>query len=84
MAHIVVAGSVNLDRVWWLEAPLQSGARLSYAHRQLRLGGGGFNTAVALRTLGHDVSIVASLADDKAGRACRRALEQFIARINSQ
>lgn len=74
MAHILVAGNVNLDRVWSLDAPVRPGARLAYHARTLRCGGGGFNTGAALLALGHRVSLATTLGQDAAGRACRDAL----------
>lgn len=70
MGHILVAGSVNVDRLWRLDAPLRGGARLTYHSATLRCGGGGFTTGAALLALGHAVTIVATLADDGLGRAC--------------
>ncbi|MBS7543638.1 PfkB family carbohydrate kinase [Ancylobacter oerskovii] len=70
MGHILVAGSVNVDRIWRLDAPLRGGARLTYEGHALRCGGGGFNTGAALLALGHAVTLVATLAEDDLGQAC--------------
>ncbi|GLK85450.1 hypothetical protein [Ancylobacter defluvii] len=70
MGHILVAGSVNVDRLWQLDAPLRAGARLTYRGSTLRCGGGGFTTGAALLALGHAVTIAATLADDGLGHAC--------------
>lgn len=75
MAHVLVIGSVNVDRLWRLTAPLRAGERLTRGEMSLRLGGGGFNTGAALRALGHRVTLVATLSTDAAGRACRTQLE---------
>lgn len=77
MAKILIIASVNLDRVWRLNAPLRSGGRAAYQDVEFRFGGGGFNSGRALRACGHDVSLLTSLADDAAGRACRAALERI-------
>lgn len=77
MGHILVVGSVNVDRVWWLNGPLCPGGRLTYRRRELRCGGGGFNTGAALLALGHEVTLVASLAEDAAGHACLRAVRKL-------
>lgn len=74
MATVLVVGSVNVDRVWRLAAPLRSGARLTFTDVSTRLGGGGFTTGAALLALGHAVRLVATLADDGGGRVCHAAL----------
>lgn len=75
MAHVLVVGSVNVDRLWRLTAPLRAGERLTRGEMQLRCGGGGFNTGAALLALGHRVTLAATLSTDAAGRACRHLLE---------
>ncbi|TCK30222.1 ribokinase [Ancylobacter aquaticus] len=75
MGHVLVVGSVNVDRIWRLAAPLQAGERLTRSDVALRFGGGGFNTGAALLALGHRVTLVATLSTDAAGRACRDRLE---------
>lgn len=75
MAHILVVGSVNVDRLWRLDAPLRAGGRLTRHDLVLRLGGGGFNTGAALLALGHRVTLAATLSTDAAGAACRARLE---------
>lgn len=75
MAHVLVVGSVNVDRVWRLDAPLRTGGRLSRGEVTLRPGGGGFNTGAALLALGHRVTLAAALSTDAAGDACRDRLE---------
>ncbi|SCW69502.1 carbohydrate kinase family protein [Ancylobacter rudongensis] len=75
MGHVLVAGSVNVDRIWRLAAPLRAGERLTRSEVTLRCGGGGFNTGAALLALGHRVTLVATLSTDAAGAACRARLE---------
>lgn len=65
---VVVIGHVNHDRIWHLNEPLRSGARILWKHRETRLGGGGYFTARRLVELGHHVLIVSTLADDAIGR----------------
>ena len=77
MGHVLVVGSVNVDRILRLAAPLGGGGRVSVVGTQLRCGGGGFATGAALLALGHRVSLVATLASDEAGRACRAVLERL-------
>jgi sugar/nucleoside kinase (ribokinase family) len=67
MGGIVVAGNVGIDRIWQLDRPLRTGARLQCGSRVLRLGGGAANTAAALGELGHTPVIAASIAADAAG-----------------
>lgn len=77
MGHVLVVGSVNVDRILRLAAPLGGGGRVSVIGTELRCGGGGFATGAALLALGHRVSLVATLAGDEAGRACRAVLERL-------
>ncbi len=76
MARILVVGSVNIDRIWWLNAPVREGARISYDRIENRYGGGGYYTGRTLLSLGHDVRLLTRLADDEPGRQCREMLEQ--------
>mgnify|MGYP001810489958 CR=1 FL=1 len=75
MGHVLVVGSVNVDRIWRLAAPLRAGERLTWEAVTLRCGGGGFNTGATLLALGHRVTLVATLSTDAAGTACRARLE---------
>lgn len=70
MTHVLVIGSVNIDRVWFLDAPLIAGRRLTCHRIETRCGGGGFNTGATLLALGHRVTLVSTLADDETGRVC--------------
>jgi sugar/nucleoside kinase (ribokinase family) len=76
VARILIVGSVNIDRVWWLDAPLRAGARLSYDRIERRYGGGGYYTGLTLAVLGHDVRLLTRLAGDDDGRRCLAMLEQ--------
>ena len=64
MARIVVVGSVAQDDVVTLVQPLSPGRHLDATARQLRLGGGGANTAIPLSHAGHHVSLVAPVGAD--------------------
>jgi len=64
LARIVVVGSVAQDDVLTLRQPLRAGRHLDAASRELRLGGGGANTAIPLRHAGHDVALVAPIGGD--------------------
>jgi ribokinase len=81
MSTILIIGGVNLDRVWRLGSPLRSGRRHIYTSCETRIGGGGFNTGVALRTLGHEVALATTLADDPNRQICPDTLKSrgFIA-----
>jgi sugar/nucleoside kinase (ribokinase family) len=76
MARILVVGSVNIDRIWRLNAPVREGARISYQRIETRYGGGGYYTGRTLLALGHDVRLLTRLANDESGRQCRMMLEQ--------
>jgi len=64
LARIVVVGSVAQDDVVTLHQALCAGCHLDAAVRNLRLGGGGANTAIPLRHAGHDVMLVAPVGAD--------------------
>ena len=64
LARIVVVGSVAQDDVVTLRQPLRAGCHLDAAGAELRLGGGGANTAIPLRHAGHDVVLVAPVGAD--------------------
>lgn len=71
---IIVIGHINHDRIWRLNAPLRSGARISWSDRRVRLGGGGYYTARRLMDLGHSVCLVSTLKDDRYGVWARDVL----------
>ncbi|HTJ59113.1 MAG TPA: PfkB family carbohydrate kinase [Devosiaceae bacterium] len=75
MARILVVGSANIDRIWWLDRPLVSSGRPFYERIESRLGGGGFNTGSALLALGHEVLLATTLFDDDKGRAILATLD---------
>lgn len=77
MAHVLVVGSVNVDRIVRIAAPLGAGGRGSVLGTQWRCGGGSFATGAALLALGHRVSLVATLSTDAAGEACRAVLTRL-------
>lgn len=77
MARILVIAHLNHDRIWQLDAPLQSGARLGCSKRNVRLGGGGYFTGTALLQLGHDVALVSSLSSDAMGVEAHSRLAQL-------
>lgn len=71
---IIVIGHINHDRIWRLNAPLRSGARISWSDRRVRLGGGGYYTARRLMELDHPVCLVSTLKGDHHGRWARDVL----------
>lgn len=77
MAHVLVAGSINVDRLWRLAGPLAAGGRVTHGGTELRIGGGGFSTGATLLALGHHVTLVTTLSTDDAGRACLEALSRL-------
>ncbi len=74
--RVAVAGSVGADRIWHLEQPLRAGARLTWSHRSLRVGGAASNAAAALLWRGHPVDIATWLGDDPLGDRIAQALAQ--------
>ncbi|MCB8840160.1 carbohydrate kinase family protein [Aurantimonas sp. VKM B-3413] len=77
MAHVLVIGSANVDRIWRLDEPITVGGRFTYREMQTRCGGGGFNTAASLVALGHTVTLCTRLCDDALGRATLETLRAF-------
>jgi ribokinase len=64
LARIVVVGSVAQDDVVTLQQPLAPGRHLDGTGRELRLGGGGANTAIPLSHAGHQVTLLAPIGGD--------------------
>lgn len=67
MARIVVVGSVASDEVVRLTGRCREGAHLNGVPGEIRLGGGGANSAVALAAAGHHVTLVSAVGEDEAG-----------------
>lgn len=67
MSRVVVIAHLNHDRIWRLDAPLQSGSRISWREREINLGGGAYFTGSQLLKLGHDTALVSSLGNDVLG-----------------
>ena len=65
--RILVIGHINHDRIWRLNEPLRSGARIAWHERTTRLGGGGYFTAHRLLDYGHRVSLLSNLMADIHG-----------------
>lgn len=74
MPDILVIAHLNHDRIWQLDSALESGARISWTTRDIKVGGGGFFTGTQLLNLGHRVMLVSSLGNDTHGRSARQML----------
>ena len=66
--RIAVLGTLAVDRVVRLEAPLQIGGHQQGVALDDRCGGGAANAAVALARAGHHVALVSAVGDDGTGR----------------
>ncbi len=66
--RIAVLGTLAVDRVVRLEAPLQIGGHQQGVVLDDRCGGGAANAAVALARAGHHVALVSAVGDDGTGR----------------
>ncbi len=74
MARIAVLGTLAVDRVVRLDAPLRVGGQQQGTPLEDRCGGGAANAAVALARAGHDVVLVSAIGDDAHGRALLETL----------
>jgi sugar/nucleoside kinase (ribokinase family) len=74
MGSVLVVGSINVDCVRRLAAPLVPGGRHAILGTVLRPGGGGYITAAVLAHLGHHAMLCGRVADDPLGRRCLGAL----------
>ncbi len=74
MARLAVLGTLAVDRVVRLDAPLQVGGQQQGTPLDDRCGGGAANAAVALARAGHHVVLVSAVGDDADGRALLEAL----------
>lgn len=72
---IVVVGDVGMDVVATPNSPIRYGTDTP-AEVTLRHAGAGANTAAALAAAGIDVTLVARVGDDSAGRTARAELER--------
>jgi sugar/nucleoside kinase (ribokinase family) len=68
LVRIAVLGTLAVDRVVRLEAPLQIGGHQQGVALDDRCGGGAANAAVALARAGHHVALVSAVGDDGTGR----------------
>lgn len=68
MARIAVLGTLAVDRVVRLDAPLAVGGHQQGQALDDRVGGGAANAAVALARAGHQVTLVSAVGDDAPGR----------------
>src|SRR5210317_2006442 len=64
VARIAVLGTLAVDRVVRLDAPLQVGGHQQGVAQEDRCGGGAANAAVALARAGHHVVLVSAVGDD--------------------
>jgi sugar/nucleoside kinase (ribokinase family) len=74
VARIAVLGTLAVDRVIRLDAPLQVGGHQQGVALDDRCGGGAANAAVALARAGHHVVLVSAVGDDADGRALLETL----------
>lgn len=74
MARIAVLGTLAVDRVVRLEAPLVVGGHQQGVTLDDRCGGGAANAAAALARAGHHVALVSAVGDDADGRALLETL----------
>src|SRR5512141_3482629 len=75
MAKVAVLGSFNMDLVMRAEQLPRPG-ETRQGEVAMRLGGKGFNQAVAARRLGADVAVVGRVGDDEFGRRFLAALDR--------
>lgn len=74
MARILVIGGAHIDRKGWLAAPHRPGAS-NPGRWETEAGGGAFNAARNLSSLGHQVTLVAPRGGDAAADLVARAAE---------
>ncbi|EKM75149.1 hypothetical protein AGABI1DRAFT_123341 [Agaricus bisporus var. burnettii JB137-S8] len=85
MPHCLVRGSINVDEYYYVSHISRPGETISSHGFQQRMGGKGFNQAVALAlaTGGGDqgkVSFYGTVGDDDAGKGLRERLEKATGR----
>lgn len=68
MKSIIVVGSIAVDEVAHLEAPLRTGSHNAGRDGGRRIGGGAANTAMAIARGGDRALVVSAIGDDEAGR----------------
>ena len=76
MAKLLMIGNATLDIIVSMDAfPIEDKKHLALG-QTFRRGGNASNTSEVLTQLGHDVSLVAPLADDTASETIRHSLQQ--------
>ncbi len=73
-AHIAVAGSLNMDLVWRVQALPQAGETVTASAFSLIPGGKGANQAVAAARMGARVTFAGRVGDDAFGASLRAGL----------
>jgi len=76
MARILVSGLINIETTVRVDGFPLDWFPVTYAFDRIAssVSGVGYNTAKALRTLGHEVRFLSMIADDDAGRLVRAAI----------
>ncbi len=64
---ILIVGSVAIDQVIDLEAPIRAGSHNAASDRGERIGGGAANTAMAMARAGDPVAVISAVGQDAAG-----------------
>jgi len=77
MARILVIGSIALDEVVHLAAPLRPGAHLAGRWQGTRVGGGAANTAMALARGGDEAVVISAVGADEYGTWLVREIEEI-------
>ncbi|MBY6187499.1 ribokinase [Marinobacter hydrocarbonoclasticus] len=67
MSQILIIANLNCDRIFRLNRPLTSGARIHYEDMGHRIGGGATNTGLGLVWAGHQVELLSQVGDDELG-----------------
>jgi ribokinase len=76
VARILVIGSIALDEVVHLGAPLRPGGHLAGSWQGARVGGGAANTAMALARAGDEAVVISAVGADEYGTWLMREIEE--------
>ena len=74
MTHIICAGLIAADLVFEIDAPPAKGSKTRANGSHLITGGGAFNAASAIASLGGDVSLVGAIGKDIFGEFLRQKM----------
>ncbi|NTE65141.1 hypothetical protein G6M85_05905 [Agrobacterium tumefaciens] len=76
MARVNIVANIASDRLWWLDTPIRSGARIYCSAQEVRPGGSGYFAASAVARSGHSAFLHATVSDQIVDENCLAAAQR--------